>query len=160
MLVLKPNMANALVPILLRNLFYSAVVALIILGTLFGVNYTGIFAFSISSIFYWIIYLLLAVSLVHLGVKLIILYNTKYYFYRTHVLSEFELVKISKYSLPYHQITNISTHISLWDRMCGAGDIILYTPEDVGPNLVLEYVKEPHKLESGIYKMVHAAKKT
>jgi len=152
---LKPNVINALFPLVMKNLLYFSIVSIIfsLSRNLFSpISY-------INDNKFWIFFALALIFLIPLLIKIIILYNIKYYFYKTHVVYEFEFIYIKKLSLPYHQIANISTKISLWDRLCNAGDIILYTPEDVGPNLVLQFIKEPHKIEKMIYQLTHFARK-
>lgn len=157
-LVLKPSILNALVPTILKTVFY-----LIILGSLFfGVFWlmqelnifnNGYFQ-KYTLVFAFIAFLLIIPVLV----KLLLLYNTHYVFYNKHVVVEFELFFVRRHSTPYHQIVNITSKISLWDRFCKAGDVTLHTAEDRLPDLVLHYIKEPEKVESILYKLINKFK--
>ncbi|MBR9676250.1 PH domain-containing protein [Candidatus Woesearchaeota archaeon] len=102
--------------------------------------------------------LLTIFSLIPTIYKFVILYNIKYHFFKTHVLSEFKLLKIDRKSIPYSQVVNITTNISLWDRLCKAGDIILHTADDEAPNLTLYYIDDPVKVEQFIYGMIKKTK--
>ena len=87
--------------------------------------------------------------------KLLMLRFTKYYFYKTHVVSVFKFIKVKRSSLPYTQITNIKIHVSFWDRICGAGKIALNTAERESSGLMLYYIKDPYKLEKMLHSLIH-----
>ena len=82
--------------------------------------------------------------------------NTRrtYYFYDTHVVSEFDFFIKDRVSCPYHQITNIDINISFWDRLTDAGDIILHTAEDNADDIVIRYIRNPQKIEEHIYNLM------
>lgn len=153
LLVLKPSITNALIPELARNLFYAIIVAIVLFVISLILKSLNIIEISKDTIYYLIIVLII-IAIIPLIGKIIFLYNTKYYFFRNHVQKEFELILVKKYSLPYHQITNVTTDISLWDRLCRAGDIIVHTAEDTKKDLKLQYIKNPTEIEKGLYKMV------
>jgi|TARA_Y100000310_G_C20284967_1_gene624423 hypothetical protein len=69
-------------------------------------------------------------------------------------MKEFEFFIIRTQSVPYTQIVNITTDISIWDRITKSGDIILHTAEDKAPDVVLSYILYPDKVEKSIYRMV------
>ena len=153
LLVLKPNLLNSIVPTFSKNLFYSSMIMLILYGLLTLLEKLNIFELGVNKIFWGIILILLFSTLLFL-IKVVILHYTTYSFFRIHVTREFKLFSVKKHSVPYTQITNISIDISIWDRMCKAGDITLNTAEDIAPNLILHYVKDPEKIENGIYKII------
>ena len=156
LLTLKPNILNALVPTFVRNLFYSSIIVLILFGLSILLERLDII--TIPNKLLWLLLLLLILAIIPLLAKIIVLSNTTYYFFKTHISREFELLMVRKHSVPYSQIINISIDISLWDRLCNAGDIILHTAEDKAPNLVLHYIKDPEKLEKQIYRLVRVTK--
>lgn len=158
LLVLKPNIVNALFPLFLRNFFYSFIIVIFLFGLSFVLKQSHIIDYPTRKIIFWLIFFLIAMLIIPLLFKLISLYYTKYYFFKSHVTSEFKFIRIKRYSVPYHQIVNITTRISLWDRICKAGDITLHTAEDKSADLVLYYIKNPMKIESGLYKMIHIRK--
>jgi hypothetical protein len=132
--------------------------SLLFLSSLFLVDFIEIFEIELNSKIIYFFVFWFVFSLSPIIIKIIILANTTYSFFDNHLLREFKLFKIKRHSLPYLQITNISVKVSLWDRFCKAGNIILYTAEDVGPNLVLHYIKEPGKIEEKIYELVNKYK--
>lgn len=154
LLKLRPSYMNALGPIILKNLFYYSM----ILGILFGLTYAlliiNIIKLPINIIIIFYLILLLVLSFGTIFIRLIILSNTTYYFFRTHVLHEFRFIRINRKSVPYNQIVNVSTQITLWDRLCKAGDLIIHTAEDKSPDLHLYYVKNPESVEKNIYHMI------
>jgi len=113
---------------------------------------------TIKQIIYPLIIALFVILIISLLIKIVILSSTKYYFFNNHITSEFKLIIIKRHSVPYHQIVNIRTDISLWDRFCKAGDIVLHTAEDKDPDLVLNYIKDPEKIERAIYNMIYIKK--
>lgn len=159
LLILKPSIPNALIPIFLRYLFLSLIPALILYGLIISLKIFNFVDFPNKKIIYWLVILLFIILIMLLFIRVIILTSTKYYFFKTNVLSEFRLIIIRRHSVPYNQIVNIKTNISLWDRFCKAGDIILHTAEDTDPDLTLSYIKDPEKIEKSIYHAIYSYKK-
>lgn len=153
-LTLKPDIVNALFPMLFRNISYSLIIAAIIYGFSFVLRAIDVINYSNRIIIFALIVFLLVISITPLIIRLIILANTKYYFFKSHVLKEFKFFSIRRHSLPYNKIVNITSHISVWDRICKAGDVILHTAENKNPDLVLSYVNAPRKIERGLYNLI------
>jgi hypothetical protein len=153
--ILKPSSWNALSPLFFKNLFYSTIFGLILLLIYFLLNYFNIINYSFNFILIVLIIFVLIISFFPLIMRIIILANTNYYFYRTHITSEFKLFFIKSYSLSYSKITNISLDISIWDRLCNAGDIILHSAEDKKEDLKLAFIKNPKEIEKRIYALAH-----
>ena len=82
------------------------------------------------------------------------LHFTTYYFHDDHVISEIKFLSIKRHSLPYSKITNITSNISIWDRICNAGDLVLYTAEDKAPDLKLKHIADPEKIEKHIFSLI------
>ena len=154
-LVLKPNVANALIPVFAKNLFY----ALILGGVSFGLFWLLItFGYQIEQVVTWLIMFLIIFPTIPTLFSLILLHNTKYIFYKTHIVSEFELIKVKRHSTPFHQIVTVTSHVSIWDRFCSAGDLTMHTAEDNLPDLTLYYLKKPATIEAKIYEMIRENK--
>jgi hypothetical protein len=151
---MKPNILNALFPVFLKNLFFSFIVILVMYAVSQVLTIFGVISLTASDVTIWLIGILFLFAIAPMTVRIIILYNTKYYFFRTHVISEFEFIMIKKYSLPYSKISNITVDISIWDRFCRAGDVTLHTAENITPDLVLRFIKNPKKMERDIYRMI------
>ena len=158
LIVLKPNLINALFPVFMKNLWYSVIIVVVLLGIIALLKILKVIAYTYSVIFFWMLIVLVVIAVIPMVTKLIVLANTHYYFFRDHLISEFEFINIKRQSLPYHQIVNISTRITLWDRLCKAGDITLHTAEDKTPDLILWYIKNPSIVEAALYKMVRTGK--
>lgn len=153
LLVLKPSIVNALFPIFIKYLFRSFIFTAVVYGILFVLSER--LNLTMSQILPWLAAFMLALAILPLLARTVVLRNTRYYFYPTYVVSEFKLIRLVRHSAPYNQIANIKTHASLWDRMSGAGDIILHTSENRTPDLVLSYIKNPEKIESSLYSLLH-----
>jgi uncharacterized membrane protein YdbT with pleckstrin-like domain len=160
LLVLKPNIINALLPTFIRNLFYSFIAALVLFGVFLLLRLFNFIDYSTRLVIFFLIIFLLVVSIIPLLAKIVTLSITKYYFFRAHVVLESKLIKIKRESVPYHQIVNITIDISLWDRLCKAGDIILHTAKEESPDIILYYIKEPEKIESALHRLIIKTKKS
>ncbi|MBS3167980.1 PH domain-containing protein [Candidatus Woesearchaeota archaeon] len=158
LLTLKPSITNALLPSFLKNLFYAIIISGIAFLISLILRFFDIIDYTTSTLLVSAAVLIIVVDLIPTIIRLIILYNTKYLFYPHHLIREFELIIIKRYSVPYNQIVNIKTKVSLWDRLCNAGDIIIHTAEDKAQDLILHYIKNPQELEHRLYKMAHITK--
>ncbi|GEM_PF-2442085 len=160
-LILKPNLMNALFPTLIKNTFYSSIIILVLSS---GIYLASLFKlidqqFEITTkLILSIIFITLVIACIPLIIKIIILYNTKYYFYHGHLISEFELFIVKRHSVPYNKIVNIQLKVSLWDRICNSGNLILHTAEDKTEDIHLNYIKNPTKIEHYIYELIHKIK--
>lgn len=154
LMAMKPSIINALLPIFIRNLFFSFIIILVLYAVSQTLITFGVITVAAVDVTIWLVGLLFLFAIAPLVIRIIVLYNTVYYFFKTHAISEFEFIIIKKYSLPYDKISNITVNISIWDRLCRAGDITLHTAEDVTPDLVLKYIKNPRKMEGRVYRMI------
>ncbi len=155
LLTLKPNATNAAVPEVLKSFLYSLGIVVLLFGISSLLKRFDIIVLSTSKVIMLLIPILLVVAAIPLAIKLVILYNTNYHFFRGHLVSEFKFFRMKRHSLPYKQIVNIVIDISFWDRLCKAGDIVISTAEDKRPELTLRYIKDPMKVESAIYAMIN-----
>lgn len=149
--ILKPDIVNGMFPLFMTNFFKSLIPVVILYFGYLIVNY--FFGFE-TRIYRLLIFALLLFSMLPITYKIILLYFTRYSFFRDHMTRETHFISITRDSVPYFQITNIEMVISLWDRFCNAGDIIIYTPEQHSNRLVLQYVKDPQKIEGFLYDLI------
>ena len=150
--VLKPNLVNALIPIFVRNFVASIVIVFALFAVL------QIMEYSLDIM--WLIIILILISTLPLTINIFILYFTTYYFFSDRVISQFKFIKIDKHSALYHKIVNIRVDISIWDRICKAGDIVIHTAENRAADLTLKYIKNPEKVEKGIYDLIQRLKRS
>ncbi|MFC1723259.1 PH domain-containing protein [Nanoarchaeota archaeon] len=158
-LVLKPNLTNALLPMLAGNAIYSALVGLVVWLALMGVRSMGVISWTKIIILLITIVVFVVGALVPLIWKFVSMQNTTYYFYDSYLETRFEFVWKRTMSVPYDKIVNITLEISFWDRLCGAGDIKIHTAEDMAPDVRLRYIKNPEKIEKGLHEMMRKQKK-
>lgn len=152
---LKPSAFNALVPIFLKRLFYSILFSIALLLIYIVLNWLGVFDYTFMTVILILVSLSFLFSLISLIWRFIVLYNTSYYFTKAGIAYEFELFKIKRTSVAYHQIVNFTLDISLWDRLSMAGDIHIHTSEG-NPDITLEYIKDPHEVETKIHQIMDA----
>ena len=150
--VMKPDYANALIPLVAKYLFYGLILGVIIyfIGTFTTIKEN----LGSTQFILYIIFLVILIAAIPTLFLTVILYNTTYYFFRNYLIHEYKFIKIKKDSVLYNKIVNISVRISLWDRLCNAGDIILQTAQDDEPDVVLRYIKDPEFIEKRIYKLI------
>lgn len=155
LLILKPSIINALFPIFLKNLFYSFIFVVAVYLINHALKYFNLIHYSDILTITILIVLMFVIPIIPLSYNITKLTNTRYYFYRTHLLSETKILGIEKHSINYSQITNISTVISLWDRISNAGDITLHTGQEQTASLMLSFIRDPHRIEKAIYHLIH-----
>ena len=162
LLKLKPSLLNALLPLFVKNLLYPSIFVIVAYGIIFLLTTLKIISYSTSSIILYLIIILIVLTISPLIFKLIVLSNTTYHFYKDHISYEFKFFKVTRHSIPYSQITNIESKISLWDRLSSAGDIHLHTSDERSENLIIQYIKNPRKIEESIHVLINksANKKT
>lgn len=155
LLVLKPNLMSAIVPIFAKSLLTMLPFGIAIFAIAYALKFSDIIGYSSRATAITVFIVFLALVLLRMKYRLLMLRFTKYYFYKTHVISIFKFIKIRRNSLPYTQITNIKIHVSFWDRICGAGKIALNAAEGGSSSLVLYYIKDPYKIEKMLHSLIH-----
>ena len=155
-LTLRPSLVNALFPLFFKNFLFFGVVVFFVyfLGSIF-LNFFDFFWPSVNLVFLVIFVL----TLLSISFKLVVLGLTKYVFYESHAVKDFEFIIIRRRSVVYNRITNISLKVSLWDRLTNAGTIRIHTGDDEVPDMVMNYIKNPSKVESLIYSLIHKKNK-
>jgi hypothetical protein len=161
--ILKPSIVNALVPIFIKNLVVLSALlfaAYAILQFLDHPIYTTwtILEYQIHTA--WLILVsILVIAILPLTVNILILHFTKYYFFRDRAISEFKFVIIKTHAVIYNRIADVKVKISLWDRLCKAGDVTLHTAENDVPDLTLKYIKNPRKVEQAVFNLINKLRK-
>lgn len=153
--VLKPSLVNAIIPMFMKNLIKSLVICLPIFAISAVLSSVGIITLGMDALFVIFIIALSFMAVIPLIFVMAILHFTTYYFFSNYAVSEFKFIMRKAYSVSYRNVINVSLSMSLWDRFCRAGDIIIHTAgESDDPDLTLKYIKEPRKIEQMIYKMM------
>jgi len=158
MMVLKPDLINAIFPSFAKNLFWSIILVAILYGVNMLLKLFGIVVISSAFAIPTLLIFAVVLSFVPLIFQIFILANTKYSFYDNHVNSEFKFILIRKRSATYPHIINMTVDISIWDRLCNAGDIIVHTAEENDPDIALRFIKNPEDIETQIYALINNAK--
>lgn len=156
-LILRPYMFNALTPEFIRNLIYSMLINIGIYGIMYIYQLTMKNVFiEFGSLLFYVSFSLstFAIAFIPVVWKIILLYNTNYYFFDDHVVNEFEFLIVRKKSVMYDKIVDMTIDVSIWDRICKSGDITLHTAENRSPDMKLRYIKEPFKIENHIYDII------
>ena len=156
-LTLKPHLTNALIPLFLKNLTYTITITFILLFVTIILEKLNIF--TLNNKFLWTIILIILLTTISIIFKAMTLNSTNYHLYKTHLIKEYKLINIKKEYVPYSQIANITVEISLWDRICNAGDIRIHTSDD-SVDIILNFIENPQEIEKKIYTLVNKAKGT
>ena len=156
LLVLKPSMINALFPILLRSMllftipFFFIYVGLGVIPRSAGLD--GLFP-SIDIL--TVLLIIFCLSLIPTSLQMLVLANTKYYFFEKHALYEFRLFAVKRHSAPYSRVVNIKVDIGIWDRICNTGTLVLHTAENQRPDLAFKHLKDPLGVEKKVNSLMH-----
>ena len=147
---LRPSVVNALVPELLGKVIVPGGIITVIGIVLASITPDSIpILASLKAIvsgfgFYLIVWGVLLIPFVW---TIIMLSRTVYRFGSVSVTREFSLISVRRLTVPYDKIVHLKTRISLWDRISGAGDIIIHTAENNAPDLTLRFIPKPQKVE-------------
>src|SRR3989338_3822692 len=160
LLTVRPSIVNALLPTVIKNLGLGILIALVAFAILSMLGAVCIFEISATTEISILAGIVVILGIVPVALKIVKLMHTRYYFFETHLITEYKLVKITKISAPYERIKDITMKMGLWDRMCNAGQIIISTTDDSNPNIYLFHVKDPEKIERGIYRLIKSKKVT
>ena len=156
----KSHLFNSLFPDFIKHFFYNLFIFGILYLIYFLINlfYDLPYKFETISI---LIFLTIFISFIKILKDLIVLLNTKYFLYETHIEKKFKFFKIENHSINYSQITDIQIKINIWDRICKTGDIILHTGNDDYGNskksndLIIKDIKNPQKIKQKIMEKLH-----
>lgn len=154
----KPRIIVAILPLFLKNLIYAIPISFIFYALYFLINSFIKFNIQTKTLIFWLIIFTSIIAIIPLIKKIINLAYTKYKFYKTHLVSEVKIINIKRQSVPYHQIINITVNMGVWNRIWNTGDLIIRTAEENYPNIILKYIKNPHKIESSIHHLILKSK--
>ena len=149
---MKPSIINAVVPNAARNILISAIIALPGASLWFLVRKSLPWTFGQAFALVFIAFAVV-LNLKELW-NAVCIWNTTYYFYRNHLVHEFELFKEERISILYEKINNVKSNLSLWDRMCNAGDLEIFLKDSHPPVFTLLYVKYPAEIESKLHQLI------
>jgi len=158
-LIIKSNLINALLPDFLKHLWYNLAFTLF-LGLLYF--FIGLFynwTFDIYTIFY-LVGITLFLSFLAISIDLVRISNTKYRFYARHLEYHYSFIKENTHSINYSQISDIEVRKTLWDKLCGVGNLIIHTSNEdfKDPNkdyLVIKDIRAPDYLKQQIMGRIH-----
>jgi len=155
LLVLKPNLVSAILPLFARSFAALLPIGITIMILSLLLKFLGFIGNSAKDLIAIVSAGFLAIAFFHMKYKLMMLHFTRYYFYKTHVISIFKFIKVRRDSLPYTQIANIKVNVSFWDRICRCGKIALNTAGKRNAGLRLYYIKNPHKIEKMLHSLIY-----
>ena len=154
-ITIKPDITNAILPLILKDGTISAIISLALYGVLYLMKFFELIQATNSQIQGYVLLTFLIIILVTTSVRIFLLLNTSYHFFKSHVTSEIKFFTLKSHSIPYSQISNMRIHISIWDRISNAGDIIIHTADD-SEDLFIKYVKNPKLIEKKILHLTGA----
>ncbi len=153
--VIKPDVTNALAPTLFRWVFRYSVAAVVVYTLFYWLVRLGVFDLSLSRILFALGVIVVMFSFSSIKLQFLVLQNTRYVFYDTHVVEERKLLVTRRHSMPYKQISKIINNSSLWDRFTKASNMVLRTARhDEGQDMVLRSIKNSEDVEHKIYRLL------
>lgn len=155
--VLKPDLTNALLPSFVRWVFRYAVAAAIVYGLFAFLVRLEVLAWSLGRLVFALAVIVVVFSASSIKLQFLVLQNTRYVFYDTHVVEERKLLVTRRQSMPYKQINKIVNNSGLWDRISKASNMTLRSsrPDDT-QDLRLRSIKNSEDVEHKIYKLLKA----
>ncbi len=151
-LVLRPNITNAIIPKIVSSLIGSALVTFLFFGTIIYYIYSALgesgnlakstfLSFIIILFVLWIIFTAIPVFLFYMN-----LINREYRFYEDRVEYFEGWLKIIRHMVPYIKITDITMHKTVWNRLFNTATIGLLTPGSHITSVYINYVNKPEKI--------------
>lgn len=92
--------------------------------------------------------------------ELIIIHSTTFEFYPHRLDVKYKLFNEKIHSVNYINIADIQTQKTIWDRICGVGDVIIHTTNDDYLDekikaIILKDVKHADQIKEEITKIIH-----
>ena len=155
----KPDLVNALVPVLARWLFRFSIAGLITYALFSAIANAGLLVIDQTRLIIAVVLIVIVFTFFSIKYRLIHLHATTYLFYETHVVVQLKLLSTRRHSMPYKQISKITNNSTLWDRISKASDMTLRSsrPDEVH-DLQLRSVKNSEEVEARIYRLLRDAK--
>ncbi len=153
--VIKPDITNALLPTFLRWVFRYTVGAVVVYFLFSFLARLGVMDILFGRLIFALIIVVFVLSLSSIKLQFLVLSNTRYLFYDTHVVEERKLLVTKRHSMPYKQISKIINNSTIWDRFSKASNMVLRTARpDESQDLVLRSIKNSEDVEHKIYKLL------
>ena len=158
---LRPKITVAIIP--------SIISALIIFGFMFGyVYFLSEFLGLKSKLIFWSSFLPLLFFLLIPLMRILNLKSRKYQFYEDKVVFYEGFLNQIQRTVPYHKVTDLVLHKSVWDRMFKTGTIRLVTAGHVdvvsqtgpfggmmvGGGISIQYIEKPDEVYEYISKLL------
>ncbi len=152
-LLLKPNIANAMIPNVIRSLTSSLLVTIFFYG-FFGYLVLIDFLKVTFSFYITIVTILFFLTLVFpVFVFYMNLRNREYRFYNDRVEWYEGWMSISRHVLPYKKITDIVLHKTVWDRLFKTATIMLTSPGHIG-SVYIPNINTPERIYEYLQKKI------
>lgn len=154
---IKSDFVNALLPLCIRNGSRVVVAFVVLYASFYLVNTYGT---PVPFLNMTTVLIVTGISLLHaiglMSKQLIKILFTEFSFYEDHVESHFKFISEKTHSVNYSKITDVEVKKTLWDRICGVGDIVLHTANDgtFKQSLVLNDIKHPEEIKDKIITMI------
>ncbi len=157
-LVLRAHFMNALLPRFLPHLLLNLVNFSLLYLLLQGLQQVFAFAHQ-NEILLFCISLTVAFSFFKVAKDVIRVLNTRYKFYDDHVEEHYKFFKEATHSVPYSHVTNIEVTKTVWDRLCGVGNIVIHTGNEevsgAGSSVTLYDLRHPEEIKQQIMARVN-----
>ncbi len=131
-LLVKSSLINSILPKFLKHAFYNSA---------------------------FLVFLTLFFSFVKVSRDFFNIYFREYRFYSHHIEEKFTFFKEETHSINYKQITDIEVKKDLWDRICGVGNLIIHTGNDLDSDndssLIIKDIKKPDFIKEQIQERIH-----
>jgi uncharacterized membrane protein YdbT with pleckstrin-like domain len=157
-LIMKSHLINAILPKFLKHLFWNGVIFIFLYGIYKLVDYSANYNKDFEVILYGIIITILF-SIIKISKDVIIILNSVFYFYDYYLEKKIKLFHEDVHSINYSSILDIKVKKNIWDRMCGVGDILIYTANDEYLDkklkaIVLKDIKNPDKIKRELHQKI------
>ncbi len=151
---IKSSPINALLPLFLKHVFWNGLFFLFLLVLYVLVEVVFSLGLLTRVMFYGILGTVL-LSLLKMSKDIIRVWCTEFRFYSTYVESRYKFFVERVHSVHYANITDIKIERSLWDRVCGVGDIVFHTANDsyersARKALVVRDVRNPERVRASL----------
>lgn len=154
LLVLKPNLKCAIIPLFLKSAFKMIPAGVILLILAFILKFINVVDVTTNDLILTTLIVYFGLSILPMKYKLMNLHFTRYYLYETHIISIFKFITVKRISLPYTQINGIKLHANFWERLFRSGKIALNNSQSGSPGMILLYVKKPYMVEKKLHSLI------
>jgi uncharacterized membrane protein YdbT with pleckstrin-like domain len=158
--VLRASIINALLPKFLKHIFLNGLFFIVLFIIYLAIEHLSPWNLR-GQLVFWGITLTVLISFLKISKRLILIYATEYKFHEHNVEKEFSFFIKESHSIAYSKITDIQVIQSIWDRVCGVGDLILHTAneahhdENVQASIKLSGISNPESIKRQIMQRVH-----